>query len=143
MLLIWDSYRAHTTAAVKEKLRASGVRTAVIPGGLTSMLQPLDLAVNKPFKERLKNKWTAWMAIAGLDRNAKVPSPTRLQVIKWIVEAWEEVPVSAIRAGFLKPKIIPQYLLSPPDTENANEFLRNSLMSEIDLPESELELMPA
>ena len=38
---------------------------AVIPGGLTSVLQPLDVCLNKPFKDRLCKMWVEWM-ISGL-----------------------------------------------------------------------------
>src|SRR6218665_2361404 len=34
---------------------------AVIPGGLTSVLQPLDVCLNKPFKDRLRKMWVEWM----------------------------------------------------------------------------------
>ena len=35
---------------------------AVIPGGLTSVLQPLDVSLNKPFKDNVRTLWMEWMA---------------------------------------------------------------------------------
>jgi 5-formaminoimidazole-4-carboxamide-1-beta-D-ribofuranosyl 5'-monophosphate synthetase len=49
-LLVIDSFRAHLTDAVKKELRKKNVVQAVIPGGCTSKLQPLDVSINKPFK---------------------------------------------------------------------------------------------
>ena len=43
---------------------------AVIPGGLTKKLQPLDIAVNKTFKDQLRAKWENWMD--GMDRTNKL-----------------------------------------------------------------------
>ncbi|GBB91038.1 hypothetical protein RclHR1_18130002 [Rhizophagus clarus] len=34
---------------------------AVIPDGLTSVCQPLDVAINKPFKDNLRKEWHLWM----------------------------------------------------------------------------------
>ena len=53
-LLICDSMRAHLTADVKKKVNQMNDVLAVIPGGLTKELQPLDIGVNRPFKVRLR-----------------------------------------------------------------------------------------
>ena len=47
---MWDSFRAHLSDNVKRVLKSTDV--AVIPGGMTSLLQPLDVGVNKPFKDK-------------------------------------------------------------------------------------------
>ena len=39
-LLVWDSFRAHLTDAVKEALHRRKIDVAVISGGLTPVLQP-------------------------------------------------------------------------------------------------------
>ena len=56
-LLVWDSFSAHLTDTVKQQLRENKTATAVIPGGLTSLVQSLDVCLNKPFKDRLREKW--------------------------------------------------------------------------------------
>ena len=50
-LLVWDSFRGHLVDRVKERTQ-NGYNTdiAVIPGGLTSVLQPLDVSINRSFK---------------------------------------------------------------------------------------------
>jgi hypothetical protein len=35
---------------------------AVIPDGMTSVLQPMDGSINQPFKDRLKQKYLTWIA---------------------------------------------------------------------------------
>ena len=49
-LLMLDSCGAHITPEIKTVVNKYS-KMAVIPGGLTKKLQPLDIAVNKPFKE--------------------------------------------------------------------------------------------
>ena len=53
-LLILDSFRGHTVSSVKNRLVEKNTNIAVIPGGCTSRLQPLDNAINKSFKSKVK-----------------------------------------------------------------------------------------
>ena len=43
----------------------------MIPGGLTKYLQPLDVSINKPFKDELRKKYTDYW-IETKNSNAKV-----------------------------------------------------------------------
>jgi len=61
-LLVWDQFRAHKTDKVKEKVKLLSTTQAVNLGGLASILQPLDVVLNKHFKDRMRQKWMAWMA---------------------------------------------------------------------------------
>ena len=53
-LLILDSFRGHTVDPVKHEFRRNNTHLAVIPGGLTSKLQSLDVGINKCFKEKVQ-----------------------------------------------------------------------------------------
>lgn len=53
-LLIMDSAPSHKSAAVKEACKRNGFDIAMIPGGCTKYLQPLDLTVNRSYKSKLK-----------------------------------------------------------------------------------------
>jgi hypothetical protein len=55
-MLVYDSFKGHLEASVKSKFRESDIHLAVIPGGLTSICQPLDVAINKPFKNNLRQE---------------------------------------------------------------------------------------
>jgi len=55
-LLIFDSFKGHLTEDVKNCLKENNIRYAVIPGGCTSFLQPLDLTVNI-IKTNPKSEW--------------------------------------------------------------------------------------
>jgi hypothetical protein len=52
-LLVLDSFAAHKTEVIKRRFRGKNTALAVIPGGLTSRLQPLDVSLNKPFKAKV------------------------------------------------------------------------------------------
>ncbi|GBB92349.1 hypothetical protein RclHR1_00020052 [Rhizophagus clarus] len=70
-LMVYDSFRGHLKKSVKEKFRDYGFDLGVIPGGLTSLCQPLDVAINKPFKANLRKEWHLWMAAGGAGQTNK------------------------------------------------------------------------
>lgn len=50
-LLVIDAATFHNTDEIKRKLREQNIMLALIPGGCTNLMQPLDIAINKPFKQ--------------------------------------------------------------------------------------------
>ena len=58
-LLVYDSFEAHVTDTVKASFKRENTELAVIPGSLTSLLQPLDVSLNKPFKDGVRKQWMA------------------------------------------------------------------------------------
>jgi hypothetical protein len=54
-ILILDSYRCHMMALVVQKIQELGVEVKHIPGGCTSLCQPVNVGFNKPFKDRLRH----------------------------------------------------------------------------------------
>ena len=77
-LLVWDSFRAHLTDEVKADLKWRKIDVAVIPGGLTPVLQPLDKSLNERLKDNVRRKYLAWMISSPFDYTPagkkKVPS---------------------------------------------------------------------
>ena len=49
-LLVWDKFSAHLTQDVSDAVKATNTDVAVIPGGLTGILQPLDVALTSHLK---------------------------------------------------------------------------------------------
>ncbi|CAI2192354.1 8085_t:CDS:1, partial [Funneliformis geosporum] len=52
-LLVLDSFCGHLVSFVKQKLHEKATDMVVIPDGLTSKLQPLDVSINKSFKSNV------------------------------------------------------------------------------------------
>ena len=53
-LLILDSYASHYSKEVRDFVKNTNISLAVIPGGLTPILQPLDYTINAMFKHWIK-----------------------------------------------------------------------------------------
>ena len=60
-IIIMDDYKAHRKAQVIQKLNSLKISHEIIPGGFTSSLQPLDVSLNKPFKDYYREEWNKWM----------------------------------------------------------------------------------
>src|SRR4051794_10996261 len=65
IMLVYDSFRGYLEKSVKEKFYNSNIDLAVISDGLTSICQPLDVAINKPFKDNLHKEWHLWIVTGG------------------------------------------------------------------------------
>ncbi|RPB05506.1 hypothetical protein L873DRAFT_1797893 [Choiromyces venosus 120613-1] len=54
MLLVLDLFGAHKTEEVLDTFSANDIVVSMIPGGCTSLVQPLDVSINRPFKDILR-----------------------------------------------------------------------------------------
>jgi hypothetical protein len=61
-MLVLDAFKGHLTDSVKNQFREMKTDLVVIPGGVTSVLQPMDVSLNKPFKDRLRQQYLTWIA---------------------------------------------------------------------------------
>lgn len=103
-LLVYDAFEAHVTDTVKAAFKRENTDLAVIPGGLTSILQPLNVSLNKPFKDGVKKRWIQWMAdgIHEFTATGRQKKPSEELICLWISQAWNDIPAEMIMASFLK-----------------------------------------
>lgn len=103
-LLLMDSAICHLTDMVKEELKSRS-KIAVIPGGLTKFLQPLDRTVNKIFKNNLRSQWKEWMANeenATYTKSGKRMSVSYKEIAEIVKKASDDVPKNVVIKGFSK-----------------------------------------
>ena len=62
-MLVLDAFKGHLTDSVKNQLRKMKTELVVIPGGMTSVLQQMDVSINKPFKDRLRQQYLPGLRI--------------------------------------------------------------------------------
>eukprot|EP00731_Ephydatia_muelleri_P017252 Em0010g350a len=61
-ILIWDSYRCHTTDPVEDAVLESNSVSVIVPGGCTKILQPADVSWSAPFKSAYRLHCDSWLA---------------------------------------------------------------------------------
>ena len=103
-LLVWDMFQAHLVDPVKSALKSECADIAVIPRGLTSVLQPLDVSVNKPFKDAIRRQWNEWMVSGekSLTPKGNVRSASLTAVVEWVKNAWDSISPTIIVRSFKK-----------------------------------------
>lgn len=103
-LLVWDMFRAHLVDSVQKNLLRRKTHKAVIPGGCTSLLQPLDVSLNKPFKTKMRALWTEWM-ISGPKEYTAGGNQRRAsyqQACEWTITAWDSISKETVIKSFKK-----------------------------------------
>ena len=59
-LVIMDNFRGQTVTSVNALLEEHNIHVVFLPPNTTDMLQPMDVAVNKPAKDFLKRCFEQW-----------------------------------------------------------------------------------
>lgn len=53
-LLVMDAFSAHLTEEVRDEMKKMRIAGSYIPGGCTGYVQPLNVALNQPLKQLIK-----------------------------------------------------------------------------------------
>ena len=149
-LVIMDNFKGQITDDLLSLLDDHNIHHCLLPANTTDLLQPLDISVNKPAKQFLKNKFEQWYAdqimqqIQGRRDVGEVelnPIDLSLPCLKelgaqWLVEMAEYISDNPqfITNGFFKAGI-PQAIDGKPfgndvETDNLSE---DDLISEAEL----------
>ncbi|GBB95674.1 hypothetical protein RclHR1_25900001 [Rhizophagus clarus] len=106
-MIVYDSFRGHLAKSVKIKFKQHNFHLVIIPAGLTSICQPLDVSINKPFKDNLRKEWHEWISrgdsgitVAGNLKRARISD-----VCGWIKRSWDAVSDQIIFNSFKKCSI--------------------------------------
>ncbi|KAH8020518.1 hypothetical protein HPB51_002467 [Rhipicephalus microplus] len=88
-MLLLDAFWRHLVDSMKRLLCDSRTELFVIPGGMASKLQLLDICLDKPLKDPIKRLYMKWMRSGELEvtlaGRMKWASPAML--CSWIAEA--------------------------------------------------------
>jgi len=97
-LLVCDHFKTHVTESTKRLATKLKMHLAVIPGGLTSQLQPLDISVNKPFQGFMHEEWAKWIEAPThhITPKGRVKRSLISNVCEWVKNSWQRVKSETI-----------------------------------------------
>lgn len=103
-MLVLDAFRGHLTSEVKSALMEGGTDLVIVPGGMTSILQPLDVSVNKSFKDNIRKEYEEWVRSDDRTRTptGKIKRAPLSTVAQWISNSWKNVSNDIVRKSFQK-----------------------------------------
>ena len=105
-ILYADIHHAQQTDDVKGKLKKVKTVLVNVPSGTTSRIQPLDVCINKPFKNHIRTQFEVH-----IDENLESytdgkisTAQRRVLITKWVANAWQLIKEDKrlIKRSFLK-----------------------------------------
>ena len=118
-LCIFDVFAAHRNPELIEKLKENHIHMVYVPASCTDQLQPLDLKVNKYFKDQLRTEFNKWYsqkvadALANQTAIDDIKIDLRASALKplhanWLVAAVERLKKQSelIKSAFAEAGIV-------------------------------------
>ncbi len=100
--LLLDDFKCHKNSDLQEAMDEDNANLYMIPPHYTGLLQPCDVGINKPLKDRLKKRVSAWRREkhASLQPGQLLPSRTKKEIVRWLKAIWEEFPIQIVKNSF-------------------------------------------
>lgn len=98
--LILDKYKCHYQGSVAKRIEELGVEWDIIPGGCTGLVQPIDVGIGKPWKNRMRYKLEEWWMNqeddgGGFQERVK-PKECRRLIAEWACTTWDALPTDIV-----------------------------------------------
>lgn len=91
--LIMDSYRSHLMDSIKKEMNRLNCKRVIIPGGMTPILQQLDVYINKSMKCEMKKEYNQWLdeGIREFTASGNRKRASYEEVANWVSRAWKRI----------------------------------------------------
>ena len=120
-LLTLDTFSGHLTDRVKDALDKCGTKMLVIPGGCTSVLQPLDVSINKPFKAYIRQSWCKRMVSEAETSVAKITPASKAILMEWVKTAADLVET---KPNMIKKSFEVTGIINKPDCTRSDALFK-------------------
>ena len=106
-VLLRDSFAVHLMEHIVNRLEALIVHQIVIRPGMTGELQPLDVGINKPFEDYVKEEYRKWRS-NNMSFKAKgyIKKPGKNDFLQFVSRAWDKVTEKVVQNLFYAARIL-------------------------------------
>ena len=115
-LAIFDGFKGQTTPEFLALLEKHNIIPLLIPANCTDKLQPMDISINKPIKDRVKESFQLWYAAEVQSQLKAVPinqvkvelktAVLKAKTVTWLASAWHSMTPAMAINGFKKAGIL-------------------------------------
>ena len=130
-VLLRDSFAVHMTAESVELLESKNVHQIIIPPGMTGKWQPLDVSVNKAFKDYFREQYKRWRTEnIKFTHKGNIKKPGKQEFINMVSVAWDKISEEVVRNSFYAAEILRKPQISVGETfEEDDNLLEVSFFS--------------
>ena len=96
-ILCLDAFQGYITNEIKNKL-------VITPAGIMSVLQPMDVSINKPSNAQLSEQYERWISDHDeeLTASGKIKCAPPHIIAHWVSSAWTSIPAELVAKSFKK-----------------------------------------
>jgi hypothetical protein len=105
-LIIMDNCSLHHHDQCLETLASLRLDYLFLPPETTSILQPIDVGIAKPFKDRIRHKFHDWV-VNNFEQIIKpegqrkkfFKNPSKMIFLEWIIASWSTISEDLVKNG--------------------------------------------
>ncbi|GAU95826.1 hypothetical protein RvY_07373 [Ramazzottius varieornatus] len=106
-VLFRDQFSIHEMDENVDSLEWRNVQQILIPPGMTGQWQPVDVSVNKPFKDYFKEEYRNWRKNnINFSKSGYIQKPNRRHFVQFISDAWEKITPEVVQGSFYAALIL-------------------------------------
>ena len=105
VVFVLDSASFHKSEKIEKILKKAAIQVLLIPGGFTDFLQPLDVSVNKPLKDKVRALYMSYLEEKfgkedSFTKGGYLKAPDLETYLRWILDGCSLLNPQIIKNSF-------------------------------------------
>ena len=105
LALVIDQCKVHLKDTIQKYLKKNNLAFFYIPSGCTGLLQPLDVCINKPLKDKLRLHFSKWFqefdsTDKNITKSGYLKPPPFEEICNWLLDDWNNIDNELVKKSF-------------------------------------------